>query len=160
LVKRLYPKQPIVGVGAVIICNGKILLEKSKYEPGKGKWSIPGGLVELGETVEQTVIREVLEETGLEVESPKQIDIVDNIVKDDNGDVKYHFVILDYFVKLKGGTLKAASDAEDLKWVQLEEVGQYDLTNTFRAFFERNRLMLEKLNSRQSTADYECKSYC
>ncbi len=145
--KRLYPKQPIVGVGAVIICNGKILLEKRKYEPGSGKWSIPGGLVELGESVEQTVIREVLEETGLEVESPRQIDIVDNVIKDDNGDVKYHFVILDYFVKLKGGTLKAASDAEDLRWVQLEEVEKYDLTKTFRAFFERNRKMLEKLNS-------------
>jgi len=146
LVKRLYPKQPVVGVGAVIICNGKILLEKRKYEPGKGKWSIPGGLVELGETVEQTVIREVLEETGLEVEDPKPIDIVDNIVRDDNGDVKYHFVILDYFVKLKGGTLKAASDAEDLRWVKFKEVEKYDLTKTFRAFFERNRKMLEKIS--------------
>ena len=143
MVKRLYPKQPIVGVGVVIIKDGKILLEKRKYEPGKGKWSIPGGLVELGENVEQTVIREVKEETGLDVEKPEHIDVVDNVVRDENGEVKYHFVIIDYFVKLKGGTLKAASDAEELKWVALNEVEKYDLTKTFWAFFVKNREKLE-----------------
>jgi len=147
LVKRLYPSQPIVGVGAVIICNGKILLEKRKNEPGKGKWSVPGGLVELGESVEQTVMREVEEETGLEVEKPEHIDVVDNIIRDESGRVKYHFVIIDYFMKLKGGSLKAASDAEELKWVSLGDVEKYDLTITFRAFFQRNRQNLEKLNS-------------
>ena len=145
--KRLYPSQPIVGVGAVIICNGKILLEKRKNEPGKGKWSVPGGLVELGESVKQTVIREVKEETGLEVEKPEHIDVVDNIIRDESGRVKYHFVIIDYFMKLKGGTLKAASDAEELKWVPLSDVEKYDLTKTFREFFQRNRESLEKLNS-------------
>jgi len=146
-VKRFYPKQPIIGVGAVIIKDGKILLEKRKNEPGKGKWSIPGGLVELGESVEQTVIREVKEETGLDVKKPEHIDVVDNVVRDENGEVKYHFVIIDYFVKLKGGTLKAASDAEELKWITFDEVDKYDLTKTFREFFQRNRQKLEKLNS-------------
>jgi mutator protein MutT len=147
LVKRLYPKQPIVGVGALLICDGKILLEKRKNEPGKGKWSIPGGLVELGEDVEQTVVREVKEETGLEVEKPSVIDIVNNITRDSNGDIRYHFVIVDYFVKLKGGLLKAQSDAEELRWVALDEVEKYDLTKTFREFFQRNRQELERLNS-------------
>ena len=147
MVKRLYPKQPVIGVGAVVICDGKILLEKRKNEPGKGKWSIPGGLVELGESVEQTVIREVREETGLEVEKPEHIDVVDNVVRDNNSEIKYHFVIIDYFVKLKGGTMKATSDAEELRWVTFDEVEQYDLTITFRAFFQRNRQKLEKLNS-------------
>ena len=147
MVKRLYPKQPIIGVGAVIIKDGKILLEKRKNDPGKGKWSIPGGLVELGESVEQTVIREVKEETGLEVEKPEHIDVVDNVIKDENGEVKYHFVIIDYFVKLKGGTMKATSDAEELRWVTFDEVEKYDLTKTFREFFQRNRQKLEKLNS-------------
>jgi 8-oxo-dGTP diphosphatase len=148
LVKRLYPKQPVVGVGAVLICDGKILLEKRKNEPGKGKWSIPSGLVELGEGVEQTVVREVKEETGLEVEKPSLIDIVDNITRDRNGKIRYHFVIIDYFVKLKGGTLKAQSDAEELRWVTFDEVEKYSLTKTFREFFQRNRQKLEKINSR------------
>jgi 8-oxo-dGTP diphosphatase len=147
LVKRLYPKQPIVGIGAVIICDDKILLEKRKYDPGKGKWSIPGGIVELGENVEQTVIREVKEETGLDVEKPNLIDVVSNITRASNGEIKYHFVIIDYFVKLKGGTPKAASDAEELRWVTFNEVEKYVLTKTFREFFQRNRQKLEKLNS-------------
>jgi mutator protein MutT len=147
LVKRLYPDHPLVGVGAIIICNGKILLEKRGNEPGKGKWSIPGGLVELGETVEQTVIREVKEETGLEVEKPEHIDVVDNIDLDENGRIKYHFIIIDFLVKLKSGILKAASDAAEVRWVLLSEVEKYELTKTFRAFYERNRQKLAKLNS-------------
>ena len=145
--RRLYPKQPLVGVGAVAVCSGEILLEKRKNEPGKGKWSIPGGLVELGENTEQTVIREVKEETGLDVEKPEQIDVVDSITEDENGRIKYHFVIIDYFVKLTGGTLKASSDAEELKWVQFDLVGTYDLTNSFREFFQRNKQRIEAFSS-------------
>ncbi|MEM3357198.1 MAG: NUDIX domain-containing protein [Candidatus Bathyarchaeia archaeon] len=104
-----------------------------------------GGLVELGESLEQSVIREVLEETGLEVENPELIDVVSNIIKDENGEVKYHFVIVDYFVKLKSGKLSASSDAEELRWVPLSEVEKYDLTKTFREFLQRNRQTLEKL---------------
>ena len=145
--KRLYPNQPIVGVGAVIICNGKILLEKRKSEPGRGKWTVPGGLVELGESAEQTVMREVKEETNLEVDQPELIDVVNSITTDENGKIKYQFVIVDYFVKLKGGTLEAADDAAELKWVTFNEVENYDLTRSFRGFFQRNREELEKLNS-------------
>ena len=145
--KRLYPNKPLIGVGAVIVCNGRILLEKRKGEPGKGKWSIPGGLVELGERAEQTVIREVREETNLEVENPELIDVVDSITFDEDGRIKYHFVIIDYFVKLKGGTVKAADDAAELKWVPFNEVEKYDLTRTFREFFERNFKQLQELNS-------------
>lgn len=145
--KRLYPNQPIIGIGAVIVCNGKILLEKRKSEPGRGKWTIPGGLVELGESAEQTVKREVREETNLEVEQPKLIDVVNNITLDEDDRIKYHFVIVDYFVKLKGGKLKAADDAAQLKYVKFNEVENYDLTRSFREFFQRNRQELEKFNS-------------
>ena len=145
--KRLYPNQPIIGVGAVIIRNGKILLEKRKGEPGRDKWTIPGGLVELGESAEQTVMREVKEETNLEVEQPKLIDVVNNITLDEDGRIKYHFVIVDYFVKIKGGTLKAADDAAELRWVKFSEVENYDLTKSFKEFFQRNRQILEKFNS-------------
>ncbi len=147
MVRRFYPNQPVVGVGAIIVCDGKILLEKRKGEPGRGKWSVPGGLVELGETTENAVIREVKEETGLIVADPQLIDVVDNIVRDENGEMKYHFVIIDYFLRLKGGEPKAADDAEELKWIPLNEVEKYDLTKTFRAFLQRNRDKLEKLNS-------------
>ena len=145
--KRLYPNQPIVGIGALVICEGKILLEKRKSEPGRGKWSIPGGLVELGESTERAVVREVREETGLEVEKPELFDVVDNVELDEDGRIKYHFVMIDYFVKLRSGVLKASSDAEELKWVPLDEVERYDLTKTFRAFIQKNRQKLEKLNS-------------
>ncbi len=145
--KRLYPNQPLVGIGAVLVCNGKILLEKRKNDPGKGKWSIPGGLVDLGENLEQTVIREVKEETQLDVENPELIDAVDNVTVDDDGQVKYHFVIVDYFVRLKGGTIKASSDAEDLQWTSFDEVEKLVLTKTFREFFLRNRSQLEQMSS-------------
>lgn len=150
MVKRLYPNQPVVGVGAIIVYDGKILLEKRKGEPGKGKWSVPGGIVELGETVEEAVIREVKEETGLDVAEPELIDVVDNIVRDEKGEIKWHFVILDFFVKVKGGELRAADDAEEIRWVPLSEAEKYDLTKTFRSFLQRNRARLEKLDSCRS----------
>ncbi|MEM3825321.1 MAG: NUDIX hydrolase [Candidatus Bathyarchaeia archaeon] len=147
VVKRFYPSQPVVGVGAIIVCDGKILLEKRKGEPGRGKWSVPGGLVELGEKAESAVVREVKEETGLDVAEPQLIDVVDNIVQDENGEIKWHFVIIDYFVKVKGGEMRASDDAEELRWVPLDEAEKYDLTKTFRAFLQRNRAKLEKFDS-------------
>jgi len=143
--KRLYPDKPIVGVGAIIIHEGKILLEKRKNAPGKGKWSVPGGLVGLGESIEQAVIREVKEETGLDVAEPRLVDVVDHISLDKKGAVKYHFLIVDYLVKVVRGVPKAASDAEDLKWVPFSGVEECDLTKSFRAFFQRNRQKLENL---------------
>ena len=145
--KRLYPDQPIVGIGAVIINEGKIALIKRGSEPSKGKWTIPGGLVELGETLEQSVIRETKEETGLDVENPRLIDVVSNVDLDEKGKVKYHYVIIDYLVHVKNGTAKASSDAEELRWVPFEEVEDYDLTRSFRLFFRNNREKLEKANS-------------
>jgi 8-oxo-dGTP diphosphatase len=146
-VKRLYPDQPIVGIGAVIVHEGKIVLVKRGNEPSKGKWSIPGGLVELGESPDQAVIRETKEETGLDVENPSLIDVVSNVDLDEKGRVKYHYVIIDYHVHVKGGSLQAASDAAELRWVSFEEVEKYDLTKSFRLFFRHNRERLEKANS-------------
>jgi 8-oxo-dGTP diphosphatase len=143
VLKRRYPKKPVVGVGAVILDGEKILLEKRKNAPGKGKWSIPGGLVELGEEVEQAVIREVKEETGLDIYEPRLIDVVNYVSTGEKGGVLYHFVIIDYHVTVKGGDAKAASDAEALKWVPFSEVEEYDLTESFRRFFQRNMQKLE-----------------
>jgi ADP-ribose pyrophosphatase YjhB (NUDIX family) len=148
--KRKYPTQPVIGVGAVIIDHGKILLVKRGSEPGRNKWSIPGGLVELGEKVHNTIVREVKEETNLDVEVHDLIDVVDNLVPDEKGKWRYHFVILDFFVCLKGGNLHAGSDVLDVQWVLLDEVEKYDLTGAFRDFFERNRQTLQRFDSRLS----------
>ena len=137
----------MIGVGAIIIQNGKILIVRRGSEPGKGKWSVPGGLVELGETVEQTVVREVKEECGLDVEVDELIDVVDSMTFDENGKLKYHFVILDFFVKIKGGELRPGNDAKGALWVPLEEVEKYDLTKTFREFLKRN---MDKLRNYRS----------
>ena len=137
----------MIGVGAIIIQNGKILIVRRGSEPGKGKWSVPGGLVELGETVEQTVVREVKEECGLDVEVDELIDVVDSMTFDENGKLKYHFVILDFFVKIKGGELRPGNDAKEALWVPLEEVEKYDLTKTFREFLKRNMDRLRNYRS-------------
>ncbi len=139
MVKKLYPEHPVVGVGAIIVQEGKLLLEKRGHEPAKGKWSIPGGTVELGESLEAAVIRETKEETCLDVEEPRLVGVVDQMDLDEAGKVKYHFVIVDYIVKLKGGVLHADSDADELKWVPLEEVETYNLTASFRRFFVKNK---------------------
>lgn len=145
--KREYSTQPLVGVGGIVIREGKILLVKRRNEPGRGKWSIPGGLVELGETLEQAVIREFKEETGLDVEASEYIDAVDNIDRDETGRVRYHFVIVDCLVRLRGGEPRAGSDAEELEWVALDEVEDHELTKTFRLFFRRN---VQKLKTPQN----------
>jgi mutator protein MutT len=143
VLSRQYPKKPVVGVGAIILNGDQILLEKRKNPPGKGKWSVPGGLVDLGETAEEAVIREVKEETGLEVYDPRLVDVVNYISLSEKGAVMYHYVIIDYIVTSQGGKPHASSDADDLKWVPFNEVEEYDLTETVRHFFQRNRKKLE-----------------
>jgi 8-oxo-dGTP diphosphatase len=145
MIKRLYPSQPIVGVGAVILRNGKILLGKRLYEPAAGKWSIPGGLVELGETLEHAVIREAKEETCLDVFNPTLFDVIDILEADKQGKIVYHYIIVDYLVIPTGNCEPtAASDTSELRWVPLNEVENYTLTGSFRIFFNRNRKRLEK----------------
>ena len=140
--KRLYPDQPVVGIGAVIIKDGKIALIKRGNEPSKGKWTIPGGLVELGETLETAVIRETKEETCLDVKNPRLIDVVDNVDLDEQGKIKYHYVIIDYLVEVISGDIEAASDAAELRMVPFAEVENYNLTASFRVFFRQNRKKL------------------
>ena len=130
--KREYPTQPLIGVGALIITDGQILLVKRGAEPGKDRWSIPGGPVKVGETLLETVAREVKEESNLDVEVHSLIDAVSNLEKDTKGNLRYHFVILDFFVKLKSRVLATGSDALAAKWVPLDEVEKYDLTAAFR----------------------------
>lgn len=145
--KRMYPDQPIVGIGVAVVNKGKLLLAKRGNEPGKGKWTIPGGLVDLGENILHAVIREAKEETCLTVADPQLLDVVDTVSYDAEGKILYHYVIVDYFVKVKGGDLKADSDVVELHWVPLDEVENYVLTSSFREFFVKNKMKLEKMDS-------------
>jgi 8-oxo-dGTP diphosphatase len=139
--KREYPSQPIVGVSAVIVQDGQLVLVKRGVEPGKGKWSIPGGAVELGEGVRDAAVREAKEECGLEIElvGDTPMDAIDNLIMDENGRLQYHYIILQFLARPRGGTLRAGSDAAEVRWVPLEEVDTYNLTNTFRFFFKKHR---------------------
>ena len=143
--KREYPSRPIVGVGAVIVHDGKLVLVRRGVEPGKGKWSIPGGGVELGEGVRDTAIREAKEECGLDLELVGDIpmDAMDNMITDEKGRLQYHYILLQFLAQPKGGTLKPTSDVTEARWVPLEEVEKYNLTNSFRAFFKKHRNELE-----------------
>jgi len=118
--RREYPETPLVGVGAVIVEAGRVLLVRRGGEPLKGHWSLPGGLVELGESLADGVVREIREETGLLVEPLELIELLDRIHRDGTR-VQYHYVIADYLCRVRGGTLLAASDADAVRWVERAE---------------------------------------
>lgn len=125
--KREYPVAPIAGVGAVIVRDGpggrkQILLIRRGQEPLKGEWSLPGGAVELGETLEQAICREVLEETGLIVEVVDTVKAFDRISRDDAGRVRYHYVLIDFLCRVTGGSLACATDASEARWATVDEL--------------------------------------
>lgn len=126
--RRKYPDRPYVGVGAVIVQDGQVLIVKRKYDPLAGQWSLPGGGVELGETLEDSIVREMLEETGLEIEVGPVIEVFDRITRDDAGEVQYHFVLVDYLCWPVGGELCASSDVADARFVDPADLPQYKLT--------------------------------
>jgi ADP-ribose pyrophosphatase YjhB (NUDIX family) len=120
MLQREFPSAPLVGVGAVVVEQGRVLLVQRGTEPAKGQWSIPGGLIDVGESLREAVAREVLEETGLVVKPIELIELLDRIHRD--GDrVRFHYVIADYLCRVVGGTLLAASDADAVRWVERPE---------------------------------------
>lgn len=146
--RREYPTQPIVGVGALIVHDGRLVLVKRGVEPDKGRWSIPGGAVELGEKARAAAVREAKEECGLDIEIvvDRPMDEVDNITRDEEGGFRYHYVLLQFLARPKGGNLKPGGDVLDAKWIPLEEVETYELTKSFRSFFKKHRNELEGFN--------------
>jgi ADP-ribose pyrophosphatase YjhB (NUDIX family) len=123
--QREYPESPLVGVGAVVVDEGRVLLVRRGREPLKGHWSLPGGMLELGESLIDGVVREIWEETGLIVEPLELIELLDRIHR--NGErVRYHYVIADYLCRVVGGELKAASDAEAVRWVERSQWNKPD----------------------------------
>ena len=139
--RREYPLQPIIGVGAVIVECGRLVLVKRGAEPALGKWSFPGGAVELGETVRDAVIRETKEETRLDVKlvEDRPMDAYDILTLDKTGRLRYHYVLLQFLARPKQGKLEPTSDVTDAKWVPLKEVETYDLAESVRSFFIKHR---------------------
>jgi 8-oxo-dGTP diphosphatase len=114
---REYPDYPRVGVGAVVLDGDRVLLVQRGGAPLPGKWSVPGGLVELGETTAEAARREVAEECGLEIELVDLAGVLDRVVRDADGRVRYHWVLVDYLAVSRGGRLCAGDDAADARWV-------------------------------------------
>ncbi|UCH57144.1 MAG: NUDIX hydrolase [Candidatus Bathyarchaeota archaeon] len=135
--RRLYPERPMVGVGVLIQNDDRYLLIKRAVDPDAGFWSIPGGLVEVGERVSDAAVREAMEETGLDVELMEILGVVDKIVRDEASRVKFHFVIVDYLARVRGGSLRAASDALDARWVRREDFPSLRLTQTLVGLLKR-----------------------
>ena len=144
--RREYPDQPVVGVGAVIVEDGKLVLVRRGVEPARGKWSIPGGAVELGEAVRDAAIREARKECGLDIElvDDRPLDAFDTMFRDEDERLRYHYVLLQFLARPKGGALQPTSDVTEARWVPLEEVENYNLTESFRLFFRKHRNELAK----------------
>ncbi len=136
--KRDYPSRPVVGVGGVIVDDeGRVVLVRRRHEPLAGQWSLPGGMLELGETLEAGTAREMLEETGLVVDVGPVIEVFDRILVDDKGGVRFHFVLVDYLCRPRGGTLAAGTDVDAATLAEPDDLSGYAVTEKVRAVVAR-----------------------
>ncbi len=128
--KRDYPERPIIGVGAVIVSGGRALLVRRATEPLKGEWSVPGGALELGEKLRDGAAREALEETGLQVEAGKVLDVFDSIFSDPDGRTQYHYVLIDFLCRPLAGEATAGSDVSEVRWVTESDLAGLNLRDS------------------------------
>lgn len=140
--KREYPDTPLVGVGAIIIEDGRVVLVKRGHPPLVGEWSIPGGAMEVGETVREAAAREAREETGLKIETQELLGIYDRLLRDENGRVQYHYLLVDFLCRRVSGELCASGDADETHWFSRAELQQLslpeDTAEVIRMGFERS----------------------
>ena len=142
---RWYPENAMVGVAVVIYRDGLVLMAKRGKEPSKGKWSIPGGKLELGETIYEGVRREVREECSVEIEVGDVIDAYDIIYRDDDGTVKYHFVDVYFTAEYKGGEARAQSDVDECRWFTPEEIAGLDMPPNLKDLMIKHGIIYEKM---------------
>jgi 8-oxo-dGTP diphosphatase len=138
--KRDYPERPIVGVGAVIVDRDRVLLVRRATEPLKGEWSVPGGMLELGERLRDGLRREVLEETGLHVEPGDVLDLFDSIFRDEHGHTQYHYVLIDYLCHPISGKALAGSDVSEVRWVQEKDLAEMGLRDSIEQVVRKGLL--------------------
>ena len=143
--RREYPEAPVVAVAAAVLAGDRLLLVQRANEPGRGKWSLPGGVVRLGERLREAVVREVLEETGILVEVLDVLDVVEVIKRDEEGRIRFHYVIVDYLARPVSGQLRPASDALEARWVRLDDVPKMGITKALRRLLERHGDKLKAL---------------
>ncbi len=130
---REYPIRPIAAVSVLIKSGSKILLIKRRFDPGSGKWSIPGGLIELGETVREAALREVYEETGLTVNLDKLLNVIDYIEVDEKGAIRFHYILICFSAYINGTfSIKPSEEVADFIWVEESDVLNYDITDSLR----------------------------
>ena len=135
---REYPKAPLVGVGVVVYNEQKkVILVRRGNDPSKGLWAIPGGNVEIGEQVHQTAIRELLEECNVHIEPYDLLGVVDLILKDNNGKIQYHYVLIEYLAKYVEGELKPRSDVSDAGWFAKEDLAGLDIPEVTLKILEK-----------------------
>lgn len=134
---RHYPASPVVGVGALILHGTRVLLVRRGREPLKGLWSLPGGVLELGETLAEGLQREVREELNLEVRVLEVVEVFERITRDAQGRVAYHYVLVDYLCEAVGGSLQAGDDAESAAWVDRADLAGLPITEGTPAVIEK-----------------------
>lgn len=128
--QREYPAAPIASVAVAVRREDRLLLTRRKYEPRRGRWVLPGGVIELGESVHQAARREIREECGIEIEIQRVIDVEDRIFHDEAGRVQYHYILIILWAEHRGGTLVPASDIDAAEWVREGDLESYDIPNT------------------------------
>ena len=135
--RRRYPKHPLLGVGALIFSRSRILMIERGGNPLKGYWSIPGGLVEPGETLEAAVKREILEETGLRIQPAGMFELFERIMRDAQGRAEYHYVLVDYLAKVVGGEIRPGDDVSRVEWVARKDLKSLKITEGTLDVIER-----------------------
>ena len=135
--KRDYPERPLIGVGAVIVDGGRVVVVRRGHEPLKGEWSIPGGVLEIGETLRAGAAREALEETGLAVEAREVLEVLDRIVRDGEGRIQFHYVLIDFLCRRTGGELRAGGDAEEARWISAGELDSFSIADSAAAVLRK-----------------------
>lgn len=135
--KRDYPDRPLIGVGAVIVSDNRVVVARRGHEPLKGEWSIPGGVLEIGETLRAGAAREALEETGLVVEAGEVLEVLDRIVRDAQGRVQFHYVLVDFLCRPVAGELRAGGDAEDVRWLTAGELETFPIADSAAAVLRK-----------------------